>query len=121
MEDLDFDEPWLVVDMLLTAPFELPELNIQFCDPARPTTYVRGPGMLRRWEFMLLPGEEPSELVKSESIGAFAPLVDAGSGEDLAGRDLPLPRARGREVAAGECIPCRRRSASDPAFPRPRS
>ena len=68
LEDLDFDEPWLVVDMLLHAPMDLPELNIQFCDPARPATYVRGPGLLRRWEFMILPGEEPSELTRPESI-----------------------------------------------------
>ena len=61
-EDLDFNEPWLVVDMLLTADVVLPELNIQHCDPARPATYVRGPGELRRWEFMLLPGEDPAEM-----------------------------------------------------------
>ena len=67
-EDLAFDEPWLVVDVLLTEDVGLPELNIQFCDPDRPTTYVRGPGGLRRWEFMLLPGETPAALQKPERI-----------------------------------------------------
>lgn len=67
-EDLDFDEPWLVVDIILTEEVELPELNIQFCDPARPSTYARGPGPLRRWEFMLLPGDEPAIMQRHERI-----------------------------------------------------
>ncbi|GLS40075.1 hypothetical protein GCM10010869_56720 [Mesorhizobium tianshanense] len=41
LEDLDFDEPWLVVDMILEDPgAPLPETNIQFCDPARPRTHM---------------------------------------------------------------------------------
>lgn len=67
-EDLDFDEPWLVVDMMLSEPVDLPEVNIQFCDPLRPTTYVRGPGELRRWEFMVLPGEDPAAIQKPERV-----------------------------------------------------
>jgi 3-(3-hydroxy-phenyl)propionate hydroxylase len=68
LEDLQFDEPWLVVDVLLNADVSLPEVNIQFCDPARPSTYVRGPGRLRRWEIMLLPGEDPSRMVREEVL-----------------------------------------------------
>ena len=67
-EDLDFDEPWPVIDMILTEEVELAELNIQFCDPARPATYVRGPGPLRRWEFMLLPGDDPVIMQRHERI-----------------------------------------------------
>ncbi|MCF6098611.1 bifunctional 3-(3-hydroxy-phenyl)propionate/3-hydroxycinnamic acid hydroxylase [Mesorhizobium muleiense] len=69
LEDLDFDEPWLVVDMILEdqlAP--LPETNVQFCDPARPHTYVCGPDQLRRWEFMILPYEDPAEVNRPERI-----------------------------------------------------
>lgn len=48
-EDLDFHEPWLVVDMIVEDEHaRLPETNIQFCSPARPHTYVVGPGRLRR-------------------------------------------------------------------------
>jgi 3-(3-hydroxy-phenyl)propionate hydroxylase len=68
LEDLQFDEPWLVVDVLLHADVALPEVNIQFCDPARPMTYVRGPGKLRRWEIMLLPGEDPSRVVQEDVL-----------------------------------------------------
>ena len=68
LEDLGFNEPWLVLDILLTDDVDLPETNIQFCDPVRPATYVRGPGALRRWEFMILPGELPDEIAKPERV-----------------------------------------------------
>jgi 3-(3-hydroxy-phenyl)propionate hydroxylase len=55
--DYQFDEPWLVVDVKVGAGCRVPDVNIQLCDPARPTTCVlSGPGR-HRWEFMLLPGE----------------------------------------------------------------
>jgi 3-(3-hydroxy-phenyl)propionate hydroxylase len=68
LEDLGFNEPWLVLDILLTDGVNLPETNIQFCDPARPATFVRGPGALRRWEFMILPGESPREIATPERV-----------------------------------------------------
>lgn len=58
LEDYQFDEPWLVVDTIPDDPAKLPSVNLQICDPARPTTCVlMGPGC-HRWEFMLLPGED---------------------------------------------------------------
>lgn len=67
-EDLIFDEPWLVVDALIDEPADLPNVNIQFCDPTRPHTFVVGPKNLRRWEFMLLPGESPEEMTKDATV-----------------------------------------------------
>ena len=63
-EDLDFDEPWLVVDLLVNERglAKLPEVSIQYCEPARPCTYLIGPGAHRRWEIMLLPGEERAKM-----------------------------------------------------------
>ncbi len=64
LEDLVFDEPWLVVD-LRVAPSGLAKLPVnaaQFCDPARPITYIVGPGNHRRFEIMLLPGEDPKAM-----------------------------------------------------------
>jgi 3-(3-hydroxy-phenyl)propionate hydroxylase len=57
LEDLGFDEPWLVVDAIVpdSKIKELPQTQIQYCDPSRPCTYVVGPGNHRRWEIMLLP------------------------------------------------------------------
>jgi 3-(3-hydroxy-phenyl)propionate hydroxylase len=57
LEDLRFDEPWLVIDALIDRADLLPDLNLQLCDPARPTTCVLMPAGRHRWEFMLLPGE----------------------------------------------------------------
>lgn len=65
--DYQFDEPWLVVDVKVSADCRVPDVNIQVCDPARPTTCVlSGPGR-HRWEFMLLPGETP-ETMLSEGV-----------------------------------------------------
>ncbi len=57
LADYGFDEPWLVIDVRPAAGAATPEVNLQICDPARPTTCVlMGPGR-HRWEFMLRPGE----------------------------------------------------------------
>jgi 3-(3-hydroxy-phenyl)propionate hydroxylase len=66
--DLEFDQPWLVVDTLLRRPLELPELVQQICDPARPTTFIPMCGLRRRWEFMLLDGETVEEMETPERI-----------------------------------------------------
>ena len=46
------------------------------CDPARPATLVPGRGNHRRWEFMLLPGEDDSAMMQPERVKALiAPYV----------------------------------------------
>lgn len=68
-EDLVFDEPWLVVDLLLTAEApNLPPTAAQFCEPARPISYIVGPGAHRRFEIMLLPGEDPATMQAEASV-----------------------------------------------------
>ena len=70
-EDLVFDEPWLVVDLQVngcSASAKLPETAAQFCDPSRPTTFIIGPGHHRRFEIMLLPGEDPREMEEPEQV-----------------------------------------------------
>jgi len=61
-EDLGFEEPWLVVDVLVDDPARLPAANLQICDPARPTTCVLMGEGRHRWEFMILPGESAEAL-----------------------------------------------------------
>ncbi len=71
LEDLGFDEPWLVVDALLRPGARLPAVNLQICDPARPTTCVpMGPGR-HRWEFMLLPGEQTAQVLDDTFIAGL--------------------------------------------------
>jgi len=72
--DYQFDEPWLVVDVKVGTGCRVPDINIQLCDPARPTTCVlSGPGR-HRWEFMLLPGETPEAMLDDDIVrGLIAP------------------------------------------------
>jgi 3-(3-hydroxy-phenyl)propionate hydroxylase len=70
LDDLDFDEPWLVVDVLIHdgAIQTLPKTAAQYCNPARPASYIVGPGRHRRWEIMLLPGEDPRTMELPENV-----------------------------------------------------
>lgn len=60
--DLGFQERWLVVDL---EPHDIDALDLppacQWCDPARPTTHMQCGTRHRRFEFMLLPGEDPAD------------------------------------------------------------
>jgi 3-(3-hydroxy-phenyl)propionate hydroxylase len=69
-EDLVFDEPWLVVDLQVNdaALGKLPETAAQFCDPSRPTSFIIGPSHHRRFEIMLLPGEDPREMEEPDQV-----------------------------------------------------
>lgn len=68
LEDLDFDEPWLVVDALVNERglAKLPKTSVQYCEPERPCTFVIGPGNHRRWEISLKPGEDPTDAATAE-------------------------------------------------------
>jgi 3-(3-hydroxy-phenyl)propionate hydroxylase len=61
MADLGLHQPWLVFDVRLKA--EAPNLpyTVQHCDPARPMTYCNVTGNRRRWEIMLMPGDDPAD------------------------------------------------------------
>lgn len=69
VDDLQQSEQWIVVDVVLNH--ERPDLgdySIQYCDPSRPGTYVRGVGMRRRWELMLMPCDDPATITQPESV-----------------------------------------------------
>ena len=61
-EDLNFEEPWLVVDVFVDDPSRLPTANLQICNPERPTTCVLMGEGRHRWEFMILPGETADQV-----------------------------------------------------------
>lgn len=69
MDDLGLHQPWLVFDVLLNADAPaLPDHTVQHCDPARPMTYCNVSANRRRWEIMLMPGDDPADLVRPERI-----------------------------------------------------
>ncbi|MHB8691940.1 MAG: bifunctional 3-(3-hydroxy-phenyl)propionate/3-hydroxycinnamic acid hydroxylase MhpA [Solirubrobacteraceae bacterium] len=71
--DLGFRERWLVVDAEPDDMAALAHLPIasQRCDPRRPTTIVQSGPRHRRWEFMLLPDEQPADFQDPERVWAL--------------------------------------------------
>ncbi|WP_329410409.1 bifunctional 3-(3-hydroxy-phenyl)propionate/3-hydroxycinnamic acid hydroxylase [Nocardia vinacea] len=67
MDDQGFFFDWLIVDTIPTDDLQWSPMNWQLCDPVRPTTIVSGGPKRRRWEFMRLPDENPSELGTTET------------------------------------------------------
>ncbi|HWZ18069.1 MAG TPA: FAD-dependent monooxygenase, partial [Ktedonobacteraceae bacterium] len=61
-----YAQKWLVVD---TAQDEDKLVTVTFfCNPTRPAVTVPAPNSRRRWEFMLLPGEDVKDLLPVEVI-----------------------------------------------------
>ena len=73
LQDLDFDEPWLVVDALVNEQGlkKLPRTSVQYCEPERPCTFVIGPNNHRRWEISLKPGEDPVKAASADGTWAL--------------------------------------------------
>ena len=68
MTDLGLRQAWLVFDVMLKHKVDLPEYTVQHCDPARPMTACYVTAQRRRWEIMLLPGEDPAVIAKPENV-----------------------------------------------------
>ncbi len=92
LDDLEFNEPWLVVDAEVDGPISFPDfsgvpsdanlqnLSLMMCDPQRPATIVPGRGNHRRWEFMLLPGEDDAQMARPEVVAELvAPWLKSAS------------------------------------------
>ncbi|HEU5151620.1 MAG TPA: bifunctional 3-(3-hydroxy-phenyl)propionate/3-hydroxycinnamic acid hydroxylase [Iamia sp.] len=62
VDDRGFHHDWLIVDLVLDEPRVFDPINVQVCDPERPTTAVSGGPGRRRWEFMRLPDETVEDL-----------------------------------------------------------
>jgi 3-(3-hydroxy-phenyl)propionate hydroxylase len=79
IEDLAFDEWWIVVDAWVRGPLKLPERCVQYCRPSRPGTYIVGPDNLRRWEIKLMPGESPQDFADPDAVWrVLGEFVDTG-------------------------------------------
>ncbi|MEK7943168.1 bifunctional 3-(3-hydroxy-phenyl)propionate/3-hydroxycinnamic acid hydroxylase [Pigmentiphaga sp. YJ18] len=69
MEDLGLHQPWLVFDAILKDDgSSLPAHTVQYCDPARPMTYCNVVGRRRRWEIMVMPGDDTAALVRPDTL-----------------------------------------------------
>ncbi len=68
LDDIGFDEPWLVLDLEVDSQNGLPAINTQYCNPERPTTFVIMGNNRRRFEFMLKSGETAEQMLTDESI-----------------------------------------------------
>jgi 3-(3-hydroxy-phenyl)propionate hydroxylase len=81
--DLGLHQPWLVVDLLCDTGSPrveaLPRHTVQLCDPARPMTVVHVGGARRRWEIMLMPGDDPARLTDPD---IFWPMMARWLGPD---------------------------------------
>jgi len=63
IEDLGFNEKWLVVDVVLKQPKPaLGDHSIQYCNSERSMTYCRSPGLRRRWELAIHDHEQDEEI-----------------------------------------------------------
>lgn len=75
LDDIGFEERWLVVDAHMNGPMRWPDTHeippevrdgrysLMICDPERPATLIPGVGTHRRWEYMLPPDESDAEAV----------------------------------------------------------
>jgi len=72
MEELEFEQRWLVIDVASMVELDQWEGVHQLCDPGRAATYMRIGDTRYRWEFRLLEGETAADF---ESIEAVQPLI----------------------------------------------
>jgi 2-polyprenyl-6-methoxyphenol hydroxylase-like FAD-dependent oxidoreductase len=78
LDDLGFEERWLVVDLLLRSGADpLGASAVCRCDPARPTYSIPMPERRHRFEFMLMAGGDPAGMLDREQVLALvAPWLD---------------------------------------------
>jgi 2-polyprenyl-6-methoxyphenol hydroxylase-like FAD-dependent oxidoreductase len=74
VEDLGFVFDWLIADTIPHDPALLAGVNLQRCDPARPTTLVSGGPGRRRWEWMLLPAWQLDLVLKGLADESSTPI-----------------------------------------------
>lgn len=68
-EDLNLHSRWLVVDFITkNNANDLGDYSIQYCDPQRPMSYIKGTGQRLRWEIMVMPEDDIQKLTLHETI-----------------------------------------------------
>jgi 3-(3-hydroxy-phenyl)propionate hydroxylase len=88
MEDLRFEQRWLVVDVITDAELDQWDGVHQVCDPVRAATYMRIGASRYRWEFRLLAHETADDYGTLETLrGLIAPWIN-----DIPDDELDLVR-----------------------------
>ena len=90
MEDLGFEQRWLVVDVDTSAQLNQWEGIHQLCDSHRAGTYMRVGEVRYRWEFRLLPDETAADFATMDTLH---PLIRPWTG------DVPVDDLRMIRVA----------------------
>jgi 3-(3-hydroxy-phenyl)propionate hydroxylase len=88
MQDLKFEQRWLVVDVETDADLHQWDGVYQICDPVRAGTYMRIGHARYRWEFRLLAGESADDFA---TLAGLRPLIDPWIG-DVEDSELTLLR-----------------------------
>ena len=88
MDDLRFEQRWLVADVVTDAELDQWDGVHQVCDPIRAATYMRIGHNRYRWEFRLLPSEVAADF---STLKTLRPLIVPWIG-DLADDELELVR-----------------------------
>ncbi|TRW79650.1 bifunctional 3-(3-hydroxy-phenyl)propionate/3-hydroxycinnamic acid hydroxylase [Mycolicibacterium sp. 018/SC-01/001] len=88
MQNLKFDQRWLVVDIATDADLHQWEGVHQVCDDQRAGTYMRIGPTRYRWEFRLLDRESVDDF---STVDTLRPLIDPWT-RDVADADLNLIR-----------------------------
>ena len=84
MQDLRFQQRWLVVDVATGADLNQWDGVHQVCNPVRAATYMRIGSTRYRWEFRLLPGETAADYATLGALrGLIAPWVNGVPDGDL--------------------------------------
>jgi 3-(3-hydroxy-phenyl)propionate hydroxylase len=66
MSGSTYDQRWLIID-LVGSNDRFRHTRV-YCDPARPALALPGPGGTRRYEMMMLPGENPDDLTQETRV-----------------------------------------------------
>ncbi|HUO39442.1 MAG TPA: bifunctional 3-(3-hydroxy-phenyl)propionate/3-hydroxycinnamic acid hydroxylase [Mycobacterium sp.] len=88
MQDLKFQQRWLVIDVDTTAQLDQWEGVHQVCNPVRAATYMRVGDTRYRWEFQLLENETAADY---QTLTGILPLISPWLG-DIAAERLQLVR-----------------------------
>lgn len=82
MQDLRFEQRWLVADVVTETDLGQWEGVHQVCDPHRAATYMRVSTSHHRWEFRLLPGETADDYRSIDRLHSLIAPWTRGIGVD---------------------------------------